>query len=196
MQLTNNPNIKHLTTMKKVLFAAALVVAATSLKAQDAGRPQNAVKINPLSLIFATGNIAYERAVSENSSVQLGLFYSGVSISGLKYTGLGLTPEYRIYVAGNKQPLNGVYVGPFVRYQSFTLKDKDSDSEAKFTSFGGGAIIGWEKTWASGFVLDLFAGPAYNSGKVKDKTGNGDFDVAGSIDGFGLRTGITLGFAF
>lgn len=181
--------------MKKVLCAAFLVAASFGLKAQDNGA-QNAIKINPLSLIFATGNIAYERAVSANSSVQLGIFYSGVAISGLKYTGLGITPEYRFYIAGNKQAMNGVYVGPFVRYQSFTLKDKDSDSEAKFTSFGGGATIGWEKTWASGFVLDIFAGPSYNSGKVKDKSGSGDFDVAGSIDGFGLRTGIALGFAF
>jgi hypothetical protein len=181
--------------MKKVLFAAALLVAVSGLKAQDNGA-QNAIKLNPLSLVFATGNIAYERAISENSSIQLGVFYSGVSISDLKYTGLGITPEYRIYFAGNRQALNGVYVGPFVRYQSFTIKEKSSNSEAKFTSFGGGAVIGWEKTWASGFVLDLFAGPAYNSGKVKEKSGTSDFDVAGSIDGFGLRTGITLGFAF
>jgi hypothetical protein len=181
--------------MKKALLAVALIVTATALKAQDNGA-QNAIKLNPLSLVFATGNIAYERAVSENSSVQLGIFYSGVSISGLKYTGLGITPEYRFYFAGNRQALNGVYVGPFVRYQSFTLKDKDSDSEAKFTSVGGGAIIGWEKTWDSGFVLDVFAGPAFNSGKVKEKSGSAEFDVAGSIDGFGLRTGITIGFAF
>lgn len=181
--------------MKKVLFAAALLVAGTALKAQDNGT-QNAIKINPLSLVFATGNVAYERQVSANQTVQLGIFYSGVSISGLKYTGLGITPEYRIYFAGNKQAFNGVYVGPFVRYQSFTLKDKDSDSEAKYSSFGGGAVIGWEKTWASGFVLDLFVGPQYNSGKIKEKSGNEDFDIAGSIDGFGLRTGITVGFAF
>ena len=181
--------------MKKVLFAAALLVAGTALKAQENGA-QNAIKLNPLSLVFATGNVAYERAVSENTSIQLGVFYSGVSISGLKYTGLGVTPEFRVYFAGNRQALNGVYVGPFVRYQSFTLKDKDSDSEAKYSSFGGGAVIGWEKTWASGFVLDLFAGPQYNKGKIKEKSGNESFDVAGSIDGFGLRTGITLGFAF
>src|SRR5215213_6346134 len=182
--------------MKKVLFAAALIVAATSLKAQDNNGAQNAIKLNPLSLVFATGNVAYERAVSENQSVQLGIFYSGVSISGLRYTGLGITPEYRIYFAGNRQALNGVYVGPFVRYQSFTLKSKDSDSEAKYSSFGGGAVIGWEKTWTSNFVLDIFAGPQYNKGKVKEKSGGTEFDVAGSIDGFGLRTGITLGFAF
>jgi hypothetical protein len=195
LQLHNNPNIKHLTTMKKVLFAAALVVAATSLKAQDNGA-QNAIKLNPLSLVFATGNIAYERAVSENSSVQLGFFYSGVSLSGLKYSGLGITPEYRFYIAGNKQALNGVYVGPFVRYQKFTLKDKDTNDEASYSSFGGGAIIGWEKTWASGFVLDIFAGPAYNSGKFKNEADEDSFTIKGGIDGFGLRTGITLGFAF
>ncbi|HEY0680082.1 MAG TPA: DUF3575 domain-containing protein [Chitinophagaceae bacterium] len=182
--------------MKKLLFAATLIVAVSSLKAQDNGNPQNAIKLNPLSLIFATGNVAYERAVSENQSVQLGVFFSGVSISGLRYTGVGVTPEYRFYVAGNKQALNGVYVGPFVRYQSFTLKDKETDAEAKYTSFGGGAVIGWEKTWSSNFVLDIFVGPAYNSGKIKDKSGSSDFDVVGSIDGFGLRTGITLGFAF
>ncbi|HYC28434.1 MAG TPA: DUF3575 domain-containing protein [Chitinophagaceae bacterium] len=181
--------------MKKVLFAAALLVAGTALKAQDNGA-QNAIKLNPLSLIFATGNVAYERAVSENSTVQLGIFYSGVSISGLKYSGLGITPEYRMYFAGNKQAMNGVYVGPFLRYQSFTLKEKDSDSEAKYSSFGGGAVIGWEKTWSSGFVLDLFVGPQYNSGKVKEKSGSETIDVSGNIDGFGLRTGITLGFAF
>lgn len=182
--------------MKKLFLAAALLVTATAMKAQDAGA-QNAIKINPLSLIFATGNVAYERAVSPNSSVQLGIFYSGVSISGLKYSGLGITPEYRMYFAGNKQAMNGVYVGPFVRYQSFTLKDKNDDnSEAKYTSFGGGAVIGWEKTWSSGFVLDLFVGPQYNSGKVKEKSGNETFDVAGSIDGFGLRTGVTIGFSF
>ncbi len=164
-------------------------------KSQD-NAAQNAIKLNPLSLVFATGNVAYERAVSGNQSIQLGIFYSGVSISDLKYTGLGITPEYRIYFAGNKQAMNGVYVGPFVRYQRFALKDKDTDDEAKFTSFGGGAVIGWEKTWQSGFVLDLFVGPSFNSGKVKDKSGNSDFDVVGSIDGFGLRTGITIGFAF
>lgn len=180
--------------MKKAFLAVALIVAATALKAQDG--PQNAIKLNPLSLIFATGNVAYERAIGENSSVQLGVFYSGMSISSVKYSGLGITPEYRFYFAGNRQALNGVYVGPFVRYQSFSLKEKDSDSEAKFTSFGGGAVIGWEKTWESGFVLDIFVGPAYNSGKVKEKTGSGEFDLSAGVDGFGVRTGITLGFAF
>lgn len=182
--------------MKKLFTCVLLFAVIAGAKAQDESK-QNAIKINPLSLFLATGNVSYERAVSENSSVQLGIFYSGVNISGLKYSGLGITPEYRFYVAGRRQALNGMYVAPFLRYQNFSLKDKDSGDEASFSSFGGGALLGWEKTWGSGFVLDLFAGPSYNSGKVKSDSGNEDqFDVSAGISGFGVRTGITLGFAF
>lgn len=182
--------------MKKVLLSGAFAMLALISKAQDV--PKNAVKVNPLSLIFATGNFSYERAVSDNQSFQVGFFYTGMSISDIKYSGLGITPEYRFYIAGRKQALNGVYAAPFVRYQNFSIKDKETGDKATFTSFGGGAVLGWEKTWGSGFVLDLFVGPAFNSGtvKVKDGSEEGTFDVAGSVDGFGIRTGITLGFAF
>src|SRR5215467_9736609 len=105
--------------MKKPLLLAALLIAAFCTQAQDKGGPSNAVKLNPLSLIFATGNISYERAVASNQSIQLGVFYSGLSAGGVKYTGLGITPEYRIYIGGQKMALNGVYVAPFVRYQNY-----------------------------------------------------------------------------
>ena len=47
-------------------------------------------------------------------------------------------------------------------------------------------------------MLDLFFGPAYNSGKIRAEgsADEDDFNVSGGIDGFGLRTGITLGFRF
>ena len=93
--------------MKKFVFFMALLAIVGTLKAQDLPN-RNAIKINPLSLFFATGNVSYERAVSTNQSFQLGLFYSGVSISDVKYSGLGITPEYRFYIAGKKEALNGV----------------------------------------------------------------------------------------
>jgi hypothetical protein len=184
--------------MKKALLMSALFAAALSVKtfAQGGSLHQNAIKLNPLSLIFATGNISYERAVNENQSFQIGGYYSGLSIGGLKYSGFGVTPEYRIYFGGAKQALNGVYVGPFVRYQSFKLTDKETTDKTTFTSFGGGAILGWEKSWNSGFVLDLFAGPGYNAGKFKNDSDDNEFDLKAGINGFGVRTGITLGFAF
>jgi len=180
--------------MKKVVLIAAFAAVAFGVRAQEGN--QNAVKLNPLSLILATGNVSYERATTENQSFQLGLFYTGVKLSGLKYSGIGITPEYRFYIAGHKQALNGVYVGPFLRYQNFSIKDTDNDDKVSFTSFGGGALLGWEKSWESGFVLDLFLGPSYNSGKLKDNANEENWDISGGIDGFTLRTGITIGFSF
>lgn len=55
--------------MKKIVLALAVVFAATGLNAQDG--KLNAIKINPLSLAFATGNVSYERAVGPQSSIQL-----------------------------------------------------------------------------------------------------------------------------
>jgi len=182
--------------MKKLLSALVLVSLFSIAKAQDNGN-KNAIKINPLSLIFATGNVSYERAVSHNQSFQLGMFYSGVSLSGLKYSGLGITPEYRIYFAGHREAMNGVYVAPFARYQHFSLEDKETGDKATYSSIGGGATIGWEKSWSSGFVLDMFVGPSYNSGKFKEKdTNEEEFNISGGFEGFTIRTGITLGFSF
>ncbi len=182
--------------MRRISLVLAFIAATFAVHAQSDGR-SNAIKLNPLSLALMTGNVSYERAVSENQSVQLGVFYSGVSLGGLKYSGLGITPEYRFYFAGQKEALNGVYAAPFLRYQNFSLTEKDTESKATFSSFGGGATIGWQKMWNSGFTLDLFAGPAFNSGKVKATDGESDeFDVKAGIDGFGVRTGITIGFGF
>jgi hypothetical protein len=180
--------------MKKVVLITAFVAAVFGANAQEGNK--NAVKLNPLSLFLATGNVAYERAVSDNQTFQLGLFYTGVGISDLKYSGLGITPEYRFYIAGHKEAMNGVYVGPFARYQNFTIKEKSSGDKISYSSIGGGALLGWEKTWGSGFVLDIFLGPSYNSGKIKENVDEGDWDISSGIDGFGLRTGITIGFSF
>jgi hypothetical protein len=181
--------------MKKLIVVACLFLSAGAIKAQE-GSFQQAIKINPLSLFLLTGNVSYERAVADNQSVQIGMFYSGMSISDIKYSGLGITPEYRFYFAGHKEAMNGVYAAPFLRYQSFTFKDKESTNKANYSSFGGGATIGWEKTWDSGFVLDIFAGPSYNAGKFKNEADEDDFDITSGVNGFGVRTGIVLGFAF
>ena len=181
--------------MRKISLLLALFAASFAVKAQDNTR-SDAIKLNPLSLAFLTGNVSYERAVSANSSFQLGVFYSGVSFSEIKYSGLGITPEFRFYFGGAKQALNGVYAAPFARYQNFSITDKTDDSETSFSTIGGGATIGWQKMWNSGFVLDIFAGPSFNSAKFKNDGDDDAFDVNSSFSGFGVRTGLTLGFGF
>lgn len=177
--------------MKRIIILSVALASAFVVQAQQTR--QNAIKINPLSLLVATGNVAYERAIGERTSVQLGGFYSGFRTAGLKYEGFGLTPEVRFYFAGDKEALNGIYAGPFMRYQHYKLKDRLDGSSVAYQSFGGGAIVGWQKMWKGGFVLDLYAGPSYNAGKFKDGQ---EESLAFGIDGFSVRTGITIGFGF
>ena len=178
--------------MKRILSLVTIMSIVVAAQAQS--DHTNAIKLNPLSIIFSTGNVAYEKAIASNQSIQLGGFYSGVSLGGIKYAGWGVTPEYRLYFGG--KAMHGGYVAPFGRYQSFKLTDKEAGTKESFTSIGGGAVLGWEKAWSSGFVLDLFAGPSYNSGTFKSTDGDPEFDIKGGINGFGVRTGISLGFSF
>jgi hypothetical protein len=178
--------------MRKVLFLVLVIAGAVTAQAQESPK-RNALKLNPLSLIFATGNVSFEKAIGETNSMQLGFFYSGVNIGGVKYSGMGFTPEYRFYF---KEAMNGIYAAPFLRYQNFKLEDKESANKSTYTSYGGGAIMGWQKMWNSGFTLEVFVGPSYNSGTFKNESDEDVFNLKGGISGFGFRSGLTIGFGF
>lgn len=153
------------------------------------------VKINILSPLFRTANIAYEQAISENGSLQLGFFYTGVKLDNTLFRGFGITPEYRFYLSETAAP-EGVYVAPFVRYQNFTLTEEGADGKATYSSFGGGLILGKQWVFKDKITIDVFLGPAYYSGNLKVESGSEDDFSVDVFDGFSLRTGITFGFKF
>lgn len=179
--------------MKKFLFVIALFVT-TVAGAQKA--PKNALKFNPLSLLVMTGNVSYERALSGNVSVQLGSFYSGAGLEEFKYQGFGLVPEVRFYFGGQQKPLNGGYIAPFGRYQNLSITNKQIGNKADITTLGGGAVAGYQKHWESGFILNVFAGPSFNKLTFRNNNQEDDFDLRTGMNGFGLRTGLSLGFSF
>jgi hypothetical protein len=178
--------------MKRKLSAVllCLVLSGTATYAQ-----QNVIKINILAPIVKTFNVQYERALNDQSSLQLGFFYTGYSTGDSKFSGFGITPEYRFYLSETAAP-QGVYIAPFVRYQSFTIEDDVADAEADFTAFGGGVILGKQWIFKEKVALDIFLGPAYYSGNVDVKSGNEDDLEVGAFDGFGLRAGVCFGFRF
>ena len=178
--------------MRKISLVLAFVAATIAVNAQEG--KMNAIKLNPLSLAVLTGNVSYERAIGEKTSVQLGGFYSGFTLSGLKYSGWGVTPEFRYYITG--EALNGFYAAPFGRYQSYSLTDKETSDKTSFTTIGGGAILGFQRMGDSGFTFDVFAGPSYNKAKFKNETDEEEFNVSGGVAGFGVRFGLTVGFGF
>jgi hypothetical protein len=179
--------------MKKNLVVALVVLLMggvfTSARAQE-----NVFKINIFSPIVKTFNLSYERKLSASSSFQLGAFYTGYSAGETKFSGFGVTPEYRFYLSESEAPA-GVYVAPFLRYQNFNLTEDLSDSEGTLSMFGGGVVIGKQWIFKEKISLDIFIGPQYTTGDVKVTSGSDTFDT-GVFDGFGVRTGLTLGFAF
>jgi hypothetical protein len=179
--------------MKKNLTIALILFlsggAFMTAKAQD-----NVVKINIFSPIVKTFNLSYERKISATSSFQLGGFYTGYSTGGTKFSGFGVTPEYRFYLSESEAPA-GVYVAPFLRYQNFKLTEDEFDSEGTLSMFGGGLVIGKQWIFKEKISLDIFIGPQYSAGDVKVESGADTFDTD-VFDGFGIRTGLTLGFAF
>jgi hypothetical protein len=139
-------------------------------------------------------NIIFEHKIDDNHSWQLGLAYVGYADLSIKYSGVAITPEYRIYF--NKNAMSGLYVGPFLRYQNYTMTN-DINATAKYTSFGGGVLLGRQWVHHKGFVLDVFAGPIYNAGNISNVSDASIFSKPGfGIDGFGIRAGIALGFGF
>ncbi|MGE0589397.1 MAG: DUF3575 domain-containing protein [Cyclobacteriaceae bacterium] len=174
--------------MKKCLLVLTLIGAGILTSNAQV------LKINILSPIVKTFNVQYEQAVSASSSFQLGFFYTGFDSDGTKFSGFGITPEYRFYLSDTDAP-QGVYVAPFLRYQNFKLEEEVTASEGDFTAIGGGLILGKQWIFKEKIALDLFIGPAYYSGSVDVTSGSDTFDT-GAFDGFGLRTGLCFGFKF
>jgi hypothetical protein len=184
--------------MKKLFAVMVMFAAAVSANAQDG--KQNAFKANLFSPIVKTGSFFYERALNEKSSAQLGFGFTAYNRDNVKVSGIFITPEYRFYLSN--EALNGFYVGPYVRYQNLKVEDKTDDgsgstetSKATLSTFGGGVVVGRQWMFGDIVTLDIFAGPNYNSGKVKVTSGD-DVDVPGTFEGFGVRFGVTLGIAF
>lgn len=180
--------------MKNILATMALLGIITTASAQYETTKYNNFKVNIFSPIVKTGSFFFERKLDEKSSAQLGAGFTAYKGDGVKVSGLFFTPEYRQYLSASKEAMEGFYIGPYLRYQN--LKIEDEVTKAKLSTFGGGLSIGHQWIFRDLISLDLFAGPSYNSGKIKITEGNDDPDVPGSFEGFGVRSGVTIGITF
>jgi len=178
----------------------ALFFAFTSLVS---AQKKNAFKINIFSPIVKTFSGFYERSLSDGASAQLGFFYTGYKIEDTKFSGYGITPEFRFY-PGKKEDLAGFYLAPFGRYSSFSLSGKSTDAvtqeeiegKATLSTFGGGLLIGGQFLFGDVVTLDIYIGPKYSASDIKVDAGEENDFSLGSFDGFGVRGGVTIGIAF
>jgi hypothetical protein len=178
--------------MKKLLLVILVAAISFPIIAQETSTEKNVLKVNTLSLFLGTGSVFYEHGFSNNVSGQLGLGYLNYGVSGNRFSGLFITPELRYYPKGNA--IDGMYIAPYLRYQNLTVK-VDPD-KASLTNVGGGVAFGRQWITKSGFTMDLFLGGHYTTAKLNVKSGTEDTFNIGAFDGFGIRLGFAIGFAF
>ena len=186
--------------MKKLLLSSVMIIVLCT-GALEAQVKQNLVKTSLTSVFFRTYVLAYERVFNADMSVQLGAYYMGWSVGDAQLDGFAVTPEFRYYLSEKKDAPSGGFIAPFVRYQSYSLTSKDLDqgdpeyAKGTLSAIGGGILVGYQRLFKETISLSAFIGPAYNSGDVEYESNEGAFDVD-LFDGFGVRAGVNLGFAF
>jgi hypothetical protein len=178
--------------MKKVILSLLLATGmAVFANAQNA--PTNVVKVNPLGFVFGSANVAYEKALTPKTSFVIAPSFGAFKLGGFKYSSYGLGAEYRFYLSKTSAAPEGFYAAPGVGFTAGRVKEDESNSKVKFTSFGGKAVIGNQWIFKSGFTLDLNGGVQFNSFSYKDN--NGDF-VGLKASGVFPALGFSIGYAF
>ncbi len=181
--------------MKKALISliAAMLITAT-LQAQT---KMNAVKTDLFSPVLRTGVIKYERALNDAMSFQLGFFYTGYKPGGstTEFSGFGITPEFRYYLSDTPAP-DGFYLAPNVRYYKFTLKETSTDSEGTLSNVSIALNLGKQLVLKNTILIDIWLGPSYNFRTLEATVGDFDTGAVPDANGFGVRSGLSIGVVF
>jgi hypothetical protein len=178
-----------------ILFlVSAFAFPVFSQEKSDVTTENNVLKLNTLSLFVLTPSIFYEHKISDMTSAQVGVGYLGYRVSDVRFTGLFLTPEFRIYP--KKNAIDGFYIAPYFRYMNLSVKSTTENSNASLSVLGGGLLFGRQWITKSGFNLDLFFGGHYGSGSAKTSSEDTSWYDSDLFSGFRTRVGFAIGFAF
>lgn len=156
---------------------------------------KNIIKINLLSPFLGTLSLQHERIINSESSFQTGLYY----FSGLIYNqqipvrGISITTEYRYYLVDDAP--RGIYLQPFFRIARFWSNDP-SISNANFYGTVVGMVLGKQWIFFDKFSLDMYAGPIFTKIFFDKNTNINRRDLRPLLDGYWLRTGLTVGYYF
>ena len=135
--------------MKKFMFAACAALMSLTLSAQQ---NTQAVKTNPLGFFAGQYQVAYERALNDNFSVQLSAGFIGGTSEGTlvgdsleittetyNKTGFIAIPEVRWYPGGSA--CEGFYIAALGRFRSATTVNESDDVILERTA--NGAAVVW-----------------------------------------------------
>lgn len=198
--------MREMKNFGKRLILFVVLFGTSNLIAQE---EKNVIKANVISPLFGQYQLAYERVLIPELSVQLsagilsGKNEGNTLISGTEYSyenkrsGFIAIPEVRYYPWG-RAPKN-FFISGFGRLHMANNKLTDQGSgttgieqslsrERVVTTIGGGSALGFQWISSGGFSFDIFAGAHYKSRSVKttyetaalnNASTNSDFDSVG-----------------
>lgn len=184
------------------------IYEAGRFRMRDKRDYENIIILGPL-FIPPGLSVRYDRGISDRFSVVAGF---GLGILGLgdnDSTGDSASLMSLRFLAGaNWQPIgngmHGFYVGPRVRYNTYTVSVDCSNgaecANGSVGTLGVGAVAGWRWIWDPGFSLGLGLGGQYfavvsqASATYSDGTETGSGSV--KYDGFLPAFEFTMGWAF
>jgi len=213
-------------SFNRFIIAILFISMAFTSNAQgdkESFEPTNAIKFNILSPFYQNLNIAFQHVKSDDASYQLGLSYmdfdgafftsNGYNQSSERTTMLMVTPEYRFNINGMN--LSGMYIGVFGRYinlnysyiengyDSYAGKPTQTNRNYIYNSMGIGMLFGTQTIIKKRITVDAFAGPVYGIMLASNKSVNSNSDIVLPdgistvfLKGYGVRAGLTVGFAF
>ena len=187
--------------LKSIKFLIVFALIGNTTLAQDSTEiaqilKKNEVGFEVLGLIDGQFQFYYERAVSNNFSVKLGIGYkteeglfklSGIdkpqlSTDGFTYDGIKVIPEVRYYLNKTQNNrLDGFFFGAYMKHSVFKndIKGEYTDSEgidydvkfdAKFNVTSFGLMVGYKLPIGKHFTIDfLIAGPGAGTYNFKLK---------------------------
>jgi hypothetical protein len=176
---------------------------------------------NTGSLNITASYMDFDAYGSENSNIVSNSSYYGSYGYGdrsQRTQGFAITPEYRY--ALNGKGLSGFYLGPFLRYMYYEYSETYEVSGYYYNSQGNyvylsqtgsdlftyhtvalGAVIGKQFVFKNKVTIDFFGGPVYSVLAASNHSKQDDVVIGSGIpnvyiQGYGIRGGITVGFAY
>ncbi|MES2558970.1 MAG: DUF3575 domain-containing protein [Bacteroidota bacterium] len=198
-----------------IVFFIALAMAQMEVTAQQQmgmKEHQHCIKINLLSPIMSTVNLAFETNIGSDKSFQLGFAFMDHSTYGTTdgvTKAYFLTPEFRYRLVEYKNGYS--FIGAFGRYIHMQYSQTDKyrfdvkKSSSVYDCLGLGIILGQKFIYRDRVVIEMFAGPVY-SGIVQSKNDfynraesdiNLDEDIPHTLlKRYGVRAGLNVGWMF
>jgi hypothetical protein len=205
-----------------LVFCLCLVVLQTKAQRtinynQDSVVRKHALKINLLSPLFLTLNLAHEIKLSPHQSMQQVLAYTYFYSDGgnkkiTDFKGLYYTLDYRIY-RNNKKTWQGRYLNPFIRYNYINHKYYITDTTTNITKnyqeqlqgLSIGFAWGKQKIYRNKFLIDysigIFASLPLNRYQSEGTPTEIPIDAfvfynSPFTDGVGIRPVLRFGYLF